>query len=153
MEALENELGRARRMKQPLTVMFCEAEGMQRLYRERGSSHGDQALRNLAQQLKEDCRDYDHIGRLGGERFALVLPGMKRESLGAKLQRLSEIAAQADPIGRDSITLNYGMAFYPDDGDSSKTLVGLAQHRKVRVPALVALHEGITAGPEVVAAT
>src|SRR5581483_1443828 len=80
-EALETELARARRLKQPLAVMFCEADGVQRIYRERGGSQGDQVLRKLAQELKDDCREYDHIGRLGGEKFAIVMPGMKRESL------------------------------------------------------------------------
>ena len=131
MQSLEAELARARRMKQPLTVMFCEAEGVQRVYQERGSVHGDGVLRKLAQQLKEDCREYDHIGRLGGERFVIVMPGMKRESLAVKVDRLSEIAAQADPTGQDAIALSYGMAFYPDDGDSPKALLAVAQHRKL----------------------
>jgi len=156
-EALDSELARARRLKQPLAVMFCEADGVQRVYREFGASQGDQVLRKLAQELKDDCREYDHIGRLGGEKFAIVMPGMKRESLAVKVERLSEIAAQSDPSGRNSITLGFGMAYYPDDGDSSKALLALAHHRKARsgepiVSEMAALQRGLAQETETAAA-
>lgn len=130
IEALDGELVRARRMTQPLAVMYFEADGIQRVYRERGVSAGDHVIRSLAQSLKLDCREYDHLGRMGDQTFAVVLPGMRRESLGVKTARLGEIASQADPSGLTPISLNIGMAFYPDDGDSSRTLLAVAQHRK-----------------------
>jgi diguanylate cyclase (GGDEF)-like protein/putative nucleotidyltransferase with HDIG domain len=128
-ESLDAELVRARRLKQPLAVMFYHAHGLEQVYADLGPAAGDALLLNVARALKEDCREYDHLGLAGTGEFAFVLPGMRRETLGAKVARLGEVAAQTDPSHRDKISFCIGEAFYPDDGDSARHLLAVAKRR------------------------
>jgi diguanylate cyclase (GGDEF)-like protein/putative nucleotidyltransferase with HDIG domain len=128
-QSLDTELVRARRLKQPLAVMLCNVDGFQRVYNELGAVAGDDLLLTIAKALKHDCREYDHLGRLGTDEFALVLPGMRRDALGAKVARLGEVAAETDSSHRNKISFCIGEAFYPDDGDSARHLLAVAKRR------------------------
>ena len=128
-QSLDAELVRARRLKQPLAVMFCDVDGVRRVYGELGAAKGDGLLLTIARALKEDCREYDHLGRVGPDEFALVLPGMKRDALGAKVARLGEIAAETHASHGNLVSFCIGEAFYPDDGDSARHLLAVAKRR------------------------
>jgi diguanylate cyclase (GGDEF)-like protein len=127
--SLDAELARARRMRQPLAVMVCTLDGLQRLCEDMGAAAGEQVLQAVSRALKEDCREYDHLGATAAGEFAFVLPGMKRDCLGAKVTRLGEIAAEADISAGGMISFCIGEAFYPDDGDTARHLLSLAKRR------------------------
>jgi diguanylate cyclase (GGDEF)-like protein len=127
--SLDAELARARRLRQPLAVMVCTMGGLQALCDEMGAAAGEQVVQTVACALKEDCREYDHLGVTGPGEFAFVLPGMKRDYLGAKVTRLGEIAAEADNSAGNTISFCIGEAFYPDDGDTARHLLSLAKRR------------------------
>jgi diguanylate cyclase (GGDEF)-like protein len=132
-QSLKSELTRARRSSQPLAVVSCELAGLRGVYREHGQAAGDRLLERVANALKQDCRDYDHLGRVGREQFAFVLPGMKPDLLAAKLGRLGVIASDLELSGAGSpslpVSFRIGQAFYPDDGDSHGVLLEVARHR------------------------
>jgi diguanylate cyclase (GGDEF)-like protein/putative nucleotidyltransferase with HDIG domain len=131
-ESFENELARARRGKQSVGLVICNLPGTQELRRHYGDNAGDNFLRAVAQGLKSSCREYDHVGRIGDNRFCMVMPGMKRENLAMKLSRLNEIAAEAarSACGHE-LAFVVGEVFYPDDGDGAKVLVSIAERRLV----------------------
>jgi diguanylate cyclase (GGDEF)-like protein/putative nucleotidyltransferase with HDIG domain len=155
-QSLEVELVRARRLKQPLVVMYCNVDGVQQVYSEVGAPEGDDLVRGIAHSLKQDCREYDHIARVGTGEFAIVLPGMKRDALGAKVARLGEVAEEAHSSHRNTIAFCIGQAFYPDDGDSARLLLAVAKRRtsqQRRKPADVAQQPPPRAQQEQPAAT
>lgn len=59
----------------PLSLLMVDIDHFKRINDTHGHAAGDHALRLLAATLKESTRKDDCAGRLGGEEFALVLPG------------------------------------------------------------------------------
>ncbi len=128
-QTLDTELGRARRLKQHLGVVLCEVDGLDRIYHEAGVAVGDQVVQSIARAMQLDCREYDHLGRMAASEFAIVLPGMRLDALGAKIARLGEIAAEAHRVHDSRISFRIGEAFYPEDGDSARHLLSMAKRR------------------------
>ncbi len=125
MKSLESELGAARRHKQSLAIAVSQVAGAP-------APLGDEFLRALAKSMRESCREYDHVARIGDDKFALILPGMKREDLGGKIAALQSILSEACP---GAVHFNVGEALYPDDADSAKLLLEIAERRTGQHPA------------------
>ena len=65
----------AARLRKPITLMMLDIDHFKRLNDRFGHATGDEALCVFAQTAQQVLRDHDIMGRLGGEEFALVLPG------------------------------------------------------------------------------
>lgn len=128
-QTLETELARSRRLKCQLGLVLCEVDGLDAIYRESGETAGDKVLRSIAKAMQIDCRESDHLGRMSSSEFAIVLPGMRLDTLGAKIARLNEIAADAHRLHDSRISFHIGEAFYPEDGDSARHLLAMAKRR------------------------
>jgi diguanylate cyclase (GGDEF)-like protein len=70
------ELARARRGETPVAFMLLDVDHFKRINDTHGHPAGDAVLAQLVQRLRDAMRDYDTIGRWGGEEFLLVLPGL-----------------------------------------------------------------------------
>lgn len=71
---LGQEMERAKRLDQPLSVVLFDLTQFKLINREYGHTVGDGVLREVAQALRGCVRDIDGIGRYGGEEFLIVLP-------------------------------------------------------------------------------
>jgi diguanylate cyclase (GGDEF)-like protein/putative nucleotidyltransferase with HDIG domain len=131
MKALESELGTAKRHKQSLAIAVSQVAGLSSLGRKPGQPDADEFLRSAAKSMRDSCREYDHIARIGEDKFAIILPGMRREDLGGKIATLN--ANMADACRRlggcGTVHFNAGEALYPDDADSAKLLLEIAERR------------------------
>jgi len=76
-EHAENELELARRKNYPLSVILLDIDHFKSVNDQYGHSVGDQTLRHLAEILTRNQRQYDRIGRWGGEEFLVVLSNTK----------------------------------------------------------------------------
>jgi diguanylate cyclase (GGDEF)-like protein/putative nucleotidyltransferase with HDIG domain len=146
-EALEVELIRSKRQKQPLAVIVAEFAGVVSLNGDPSHPQTDGALRSIAQFLKEGCREYDHVARIGDDTFAMILPGMKRETIGFKIETLYSTVSKTFPqwIENGTVRFALGTALYPDDADTSKLLLAVAEGRNEKrasgpAESLLALH-------------
>jgi hypothetical protein len=77
----------------------------------------------------------------------MILPGMKRETMGPKIQKMHAAAEMVFPpvAGYGPVRFAIGTAFYPDDADTSKLLLAIAEGRnEMRIggstESLLALH-------------
>lgn len=91
-----------------------------------GHQAGDALLQQVAQRLQRGIADAGLVGRLGGDEFKVVLPGIdNRTTLGALAREV--IASLSEPyfINGASVTIgcSIGIAIAPEDGDTSETLV------------------------------
>ena len=67
-----------------------------------GHDHGDEALKLIVQKIKSEVRDIDLVGRMGGEEFAVFLPGASRGSTIAVAERIraSVSCIAFEPMGK-----------------------------------------------------
>ena len=119
---LEEELERAARGRQEMTLAMLDVDHFKTVNDSRGHQAGDDVLRELATRITEDCRMYDTLARYGGEEFALILPNTgatEAFALGERMRRVVEDS------GLD-VTISVGLATFPADGTTSDSLTGAA---------------------------
>jgi diguanylate cyclase (GGDEF)-like protein len=79
-QRLSAEIEVARRVGQPLTVAVADLDRFKVVNDRLGHPIGDEVLRQSATLMRRLCREADVVARIGGEEFALILPGMERDS-------------------------------------------------------------------------
>lgn len=90
---------------------------------EHGPAAGDRALRRIADIITHSLRRFDVVGRTGGEEFAIL----------ATTAEVSDAVAVAERLRRDvmvgfgdeafSLTMSFGVAIYPRDGETLDELL------------------------------
>ncbi len=72
-QRLLEEVGRARRSREPLACLFLDVDHFKRVNDQYGHQTGDQVLRVVAGLIRDQLRASDVLGRYGGEEFAALL--------------------------------------------------------------------------------
>ena len=128
-DRLRQSLLASRRTGDGFALLACDLDGFKSVNDTYGHDAGDQVLQGVAERLRSCCREVDTAARVGGDEFALVLPGVSDPS-GAALVANRLIVALAEPIAihGDSCSAgaSIGIALYPRDGKSIETLVRAA---------------------------
>ncbi|MGC8627748.1 MAG: GGDEF domain-containing protein [Acidimicrobiales bacterium] len=95
-ERLEQELERAARSLEPLSVLVADLDGFKAVNDTAGHQAGDAVLRAVAGAWLREVRDGgDFLARLGGDEFGVIAPGA--DALGAR--KLAQRLASALPEG------------------------------------------------------
>jgi len=87
---LTQEIERAQRLNQPLSVIFIDLLHFKQVNREHGHPAGDEVLRSVAEHLRRCVRDVDGLGRYSGEEFLVVLPDTAQPAARAVAAKLLE---------------------------------------------------------------
>ena len=74
LEALDHELGRAHRSRQPLSILMFDIDHFKTINDELGHLRGDDLLRAVGAQLTRVLRSTDVRCRYGGDEFLIILP-------------------------------------------------------------------------------
>jgi diguanylate cyclase (GGDEF)-like protein len=74
MEILTREYARALRDKEHLGILMADIDYFKRINDEHGHAVGDAVLREVAKRLLGSFREFDAVGRVGGEEFLVVMP-------------------------------------------------------------------------------
>ena len=93
-----------------------------------GHQAGDALLKAFGHRLEFCLRPEDVLGRLGGDEFGIVLPGVPVEDVKHVKDRLMETASEAYIIQGQEIrcTASVGVAFMPNDGAELWHLLSVA---------------------------
>ena len=113
-EMAVQEMERARRFAEPLTVALLDLDHFKRVNDTYGHDSGDLALTHFAGVCQEFARKIDIVARLGGEEFVIMLPRSNKEPAFEILQRLrlrlmeSRITAASGAVF--GLTVSVGLA-------------------------------------------
>ncbi|HUX43119.1 MAG TPA: diguanylate cyclase [Terracidiphilus sp.] len=75
VDRLQREVERSRREGQPLSIILIDLDHFKRINDTYGHMAGDEVLRCASAIFQSKVRNYDWVGRYGGEEFLLILPG------------------------------------------------------------------------------
>jgi diguanylate cyclase (GGDEF)-like protein/putative nucleotidyltransferase with HDIG domain len=128
---LDRELARCKRDNSTLTVMVSDMDGFKQINDRFGHLEGNRTLRLFAQALKDSCREYDYVARMGGDEFVVIAPGLAADAASKKAEQLRALARHAgnEVCGEEILSLSVGRAVYPDDGKDAEQLLAEADRR------------------------
>ena len=140
LDATEQEIRRAHRYGQSLTLLMIDVDHFKRINDTYGHPAGDEVLRRIAATCKTLLRDEDLTGRLGGEEFAITLVQAPLHAAVAVAERLRKTIGNLviEHEGKTlTATVSVGVAEF---GGSVGTLNGLISQADERLYA--AKHAG-----------
>ncbi|WP_409438823.1 EAL domain-containing protein [Psychromonas sp. GE-S-Ul-11] len=126
LDRLSQMLNEADRNNENVTVCFLDLDDFKKVNDSLGHEIGDKLLIEAAKRLKKATRKTDTVGRLGGDEFILLSPGLHDEmSIKVVAQNLLEVFRKPFHIdGRELIvTLSLGVAVSPDNGTTVSDLL------------------------------
>ncbi len=118
-QVLENELGRAKRYEETLSLIILDIDHFKAINDTHGHQNGDTVLAEIADLIRLGRRPYDIVARYGGEEFVLVLPGTTLqggEILAERLRYAVQSHSFAPPLQSLAVTLSAGVALFPSLG-------------------------------------
>ncbi|WP_343731835.1 CHASE domain-containing protein [Duganella sp.] len=107
MGRLQEEEGRLQRdIGACAAVLLLDIDHFKRINDEHGHAAGDAVLRQLADLMREGQRKIDMLGRIGGEEFAILLPGTDLDAAAVFAERLRQRVEQTPMLLDDGHTLD-----------------------------------------------
>jgi len=125
-ELLDLELERARRSGMPMSVLAGDLDHFKDVNDRAGHHVGDAALRRVAALLREGVRQLDVPARIGGEEFAVILPGTDAQAAFVVAERLRCHVRDAFADATVPLTISFGIASHPAHAETAASLVRTA---------------------------
>ena len=133
LRRLEDEIQRARRERRAMGLLFIDLNHLKAINDSHGHAAGDEVLRQAASAMAASMRGYDSLGRIGGDEFLAILPGLDHRGIEARIKLLKQEAAKTSCILPDGVELTPGLsiggAVYPDEAADSKALIAVSDRR------------------------
>jgi diguanylate cyclase (GGDEF)-like protein/putative nucleotidyltransferase with HDIG domain len=133
---LESELKRAERENQTVAVLYLDLDGLKPVNDSYGHAAGDKLLLDIGRNLKAHLRSYDFLGRVGGDEFLAIVPGIAKDGLDAKVLAIKKTLASKPIMVTEGVYLrpkiSVGASLFPVDATESEELIYLADRRMYR---------------------
>ncbi|MES2127856.1 MAG: CHASE domain-containing protein [Pseudomonadota bacterium] len=129
MARLDDELARIERsVDDDAAVLMLDLDHFKTVNDRFGHAMGDAVLRHLAGLMRMNQRKIDTLGRVGGEEFAVLLPGADAAAAGAYAERLRQRVAETPLVCEDGqeirVTVSIGIAsIYASDASADAALI------------------------------
>jgi diguanylate cyclase (GGDEF)-like protein len=129
-ERIDAEIERAGRYPERFGVLVLDLDRFKKYNDTFGHPAGNEALRRVAQAIRDTVRTVDFSARYGGEEFAVVVPQVDGAALVAIADRIRvNVEALPAPADGGPLTVSIGAAMYPDDGRDRERLFQTADER------------------------
>lgn len=113
---LHQELLRAQRYREALSVIMLDIDKFKELNDSFGHLAGDAALIHVADILRDNTRGTDYVGRWGGEEFLVICPHTNLEQAVCVAEKLRLAFQNASYEGFGSVTCSFGVTeFHSED--------------------------------------
>jgi diguanylate cyclase (GGDEF)-like protein len=124
---LEECVKKATADQSSLAVLFIDLDHFKPINDRYGHAAGDKILKITAKRMQHMVRPGDIVGRLGGDEFIVILPGLKLEADALKvverILRAVEKPIEIENGVRANVTASIGLSRFPMDGTSSEALI------------------------------
>jgi two-component system, cell cycle response regulator len=113
MAFLQREVARSHREGTPLGVILVDVDHFKKVNDELGHEAGDYVLQEIAKRFSASLREYDGVGRYGGEEFLLVMPGCDLETTVRRANLIREAISSPGiraPLKLTTVTVSMGAA-------------------------------------------
>lgn len=125
LELAERALRDASRLHQPVCVIYLDVDHFKQLNDNHGHAAGDGALAELGGVLLQHAGSGELIGRLGGEEFALLWPGLDLQHAQRRAEQL-RLAAHTIRRPDGALTVSIGMVERRHDHEGIESLLARA---------------------------
>ena len=134
LDILARELVRAREEGIPVGVLLVDLDHFKSINDTWGHPAGDAVLVEAARRMSVSVRDYDSVGRYGGEEFMIVLPGCNAEATAEKAERIrASLAASEVLIAARSVAVTASLgAASSDEASESEALIRITDEALYR---------------------
>jgi len=127
LSELGRELARSERDASPLGVVMVDLDHFKNVNDTYGHLAGDAVLREAARRMQTSIRQYDSIGRYGGEEFLILFPGCTETESYGQADRLRKQLSQTEMSVNDSllrVTASFGVtSALPGEHWTEETLI------------------------------
>jgi len=125
---LDEETARARRYGPPLSVVVLDLDDFKKVNDTLGHAVGDEVLVAVASRLRQDVRQVDVVGRMGGEEFIVILPNTPATSAIVMGERIRSQVSQLDSVLKADgsplrMTISGGISQFRKDDASPKEML------------------------------
>ena len=111
--------------------MLADFDDLKRINDRLGHEGGDLVLQGFARLLRKRKRASDVAGRVGGDEFGLLLPDADAGTAAAVAERVRRAVHEVGPAPGGT-TASFGIAVYPNDGETSAALLRAADRALYR---------------------
>lgn len=126
-ESLKQEIIKAKRNQQPLSVIMVDVDHFKRFNDNYGHDVGDIVLRELGRFLQQKVRGYDIACRYGGEEMTLILTNAPISVAKERAENICSGVRELSLKNQDeilpSITVSLGVACFPLHGTTGEEIL------------------------------
>jgi diguanylate cyclase (GGDEF)-like protein len=124
---MKRELARSERDGSSVGIILVDVDHFKNVNDNYGHGAGDSVLQEITRRLSATLREYDGIGRYGGEEFLLVMPGCNLSSVGRRADQIRELIC-SKPVVTPSQSMNITVSMGVVATEPSSSLEMLLRH-------------------------
>ncbi|HXF26181.1 MAG TPA: diguanylate cyclase [Bryobacteraceae bacterium] len=140
LEIFHRELVRSARESSSLGVVLLDLDHFKSINDTHGHFAGDEVLKETARRMESVVREYDSVGRYGGEEFLVLLPGCDYRTTSVQAERMRSYLASSVVLVKDvplTITGSFGATCaQPSISASAEDLIRCADEALYRAKRL-----------------
>lgn len=126
---LQESVTRAGTAGQKMALLFIDLDGFKAVNDTMGHEAGDEILRNAGRRMKDAVRPHDHVVRMGGDEFLVILDKVATPADASHVaERILDAFRPTFRVtkGMHAIGASIGISIYPDDATDAASLLNNA---------------------------